>query len=497
MSEQHNLPQHASPPNYPTMQAAQQVHNQVQYAPAPRAEPTPTTPSMIGTLGEYNIQQLLVELSEKRETGLLQIECPNNQIDTYFYKGKIVCVEEKPANEASLIGKILVAENNVQIQDVNKGLDYAKTHNMPLGEALNKLKLLTKRDLAVCLRKQMQMRLGAVYTNSEGRYEFWDKRLPRDRALSPPTSPLKLLFRHHLSMLTERLFEEAKKVEDSYLDEYVFPLDDAKERLDELGFNKEEEYFWNNMITGRFRLRKIYAASNFRRRRSHALIFALRDFDFLEFRSDKDRVWQESEMRQFFEDRYKLVGDGSLFELLGLHWTESRLEIERAYKRVRREYDIERIGGEWPEDICKMSKAIIAFLESAYNKLHTDRSRREYRSDVYESSKIEFSVELFIEQGDMAIFRKNYEEAIDRYSRALEIDPDLSHIREKIAKLRTIREQQIKAQQIKAQQAQPKTKASYEDALKIKWNEEDLRQAAALRTAEESAAEAEKSGKKK
>lgn len=437
------------------------------------AQKLPDTPSWTGTLSETPLLRVLNELSKRQATGLLEVETSHTQgeesLKTYLYQGKVLLVEEHPMQEDHLLGNILVKDGRINSQERENALKKSLEQLVPIGEVMTTDKIIAKRELSACLRKQMQKRLGRFTQHPDGSFRFWEKRLPRNKKLAPPTSPVKLLFRHKMDLLSEQPYEEARQLEDTHMDRYIFPAPDAQERLEDLGLLKEEMYFWESMVTGRFRLRQIYAASNFRHRRTYVLIFALHAFDFLHFQKEMAADWQIEEMRDFFSRRHGLLGEETFFELLGIHWTSSQKDIESAYKRIRRDYDIANYEGEWPQDIAQMSAEILAYLEKVHDQLAKGQDRREYRKDVLDDVKLRFSAELFEQQGDMAIYRRDFADAIERYERALELNPNLNHLREKI--------QQAKAGLKKFQEAieaNAGKQIDYQARMQIKINTETL-----------------------
>ncbi len=342
-----------------------------------------------------------------------------------------------PLDESTLLGEVLVQEGIINRQEKNFAIKKAEESELPLGELMYEAETITKRDLASALRRQMQHRLGAFIEETEGDFEYWDQRMPKFRELAPPTSPTKLLFRHRIDWLASQPYEVAQEAEERLMDRFLHPSDVTEEGLLELGLTTEEVFFWENLITGQYRMREVYAGSNFRHRRTYTLMFALEYFKYLSFEKEQRRDWQIVEMREKFQNRFMLLGHETFFELLGVHWSSSKKEIENAYLHIRQEYDIDNYSGEWPEDLHNMSEQILQHLEKVYKHLKNKGDRREYRSGVHDNSKLLFSVDLLEQQGDMAIYRRDFADAIERYSRAIEINPNLPAV---VAKLKKSKE---------------------------------------------------------
>lgn len=400
-------------------------------------------PSWAGDLEETPFLRVLSDLAAQEATGHLRAESGDKNTDVYFYKGRVLLVSEEPEVKEHLLGQVLVDEGRINSQERENAFKTSQEKDIPIGEALTDDKVVSKRVLSSALRKQMQLRLGTFSLVETGSFQFWEKRIPRDRKLAPPTSPLRLLFRYKMDWLAAQPYEAAQELEETHIDRYLFPTEDADDLVEELGFTKEEQYFWDNLLTGRFRLRQVYAASNFRHRRTYTLVFALHAFNLISFEKDMAKTWQVDEMRDFFVRRYMLLSEETFFELLGIHWTASQKEIQKAYRKIKRDYDITNYEGEWPDDIIRMSEEILKHLDSVFEQLNKNNDRRDYRSGVHDQGKLRFSAELFEQQGDMAMYRHDFADAIERYKRALELNPSLNHLQPKIKKAEAAQRKQM------------------------------------------------------
>lgn len=446
----HYRPSQGGPNRYvPPVQNPSDSGDYHNYAPAydnmPQMPPrhASSEPSWVGDLEETPFLRLLSDLATQEATGHLRAESGDTSTDVYFYKGRVLLVLEEPEVKKHLLGEVLVEEGRINSQERENAIKLSQEKDIPIGEALTDDKIVSKRVLSSALRKQMQLRLGTFSLVETGSFQFWEKRVPRDRKLAPPTSPLRLLFRYKMDWLAAQPYEEAKDLEETYMDRYLFPTEEADNQVEELGFTKEEHYFWDNLLTGRFRLRQIYAASNFRHRRTYTLVFALHAFNLISFEKEMAKTWQVDEMRDFFVRRYMLLSEETFFELLGIHWTASQKEIQKAYRKIKRDYDITHYEGEWPDDIIRMSEEILKHLDGVFEQLHKNNDRRDYRSGVHDHGKLRFSAELFEQQGDMAMYRHDFADAIERYKRALELNPGLSHLNPKIKKAEAAQRKQM------------------------------------------------------
>ena len=68
-----------------------------------------------------------------------------------------------------------------------------------------------------------------------------------------------------------------------------------------------------------------------------------------------------------------------------------------------------------------------------------DRGRREYRNTVTERMMIEQSAEMLAKRGDMAIMKNNIADAMDCFSKACELQPNVAEYREGLNRVRAIR----------------------------------------------------------
>lgn len=423
-----------------TLQGKQR-HSPIDHrAPAPTQRPksgsylNPNAPSLTGAIEEIGVLELLSRFTQSKANGYLVIHCPEQILQTYLYKGNLMHVRVEPSDPKTLLGEILVRLGKINSQERNNALRKAEEQECPIGEILLDNGTITKRTLSLALRKQMQMRFGNFAEAQEGSFEYWDHRMPKFQELAPPTSPSRLFFRYKINQLSEQPYEVAQEKEERLMDRFLHPIKQGEQKLRELSLSKDEKYFYKKLINGQFRLREVYAASNFRHRQTYTLIFAMEHLGILSFEQTQRRDWQEAEMRDKFQHRFMLLGQEDYFGLLGIHWTASQEEIKEAYQNTLREYDIANYQGEWPDDIQAMSQKILSHLREIKKQLEGKEKRQMYRSGVHDKSKLFFSAQLLADQGDMAIYRRDFPEAIERYTQALELNPQLEDVAEKLKK---------------------------------------------------------------
>ncbi len=433
---------------------------------APPFQHTPAIEGEVLSFGE--LISFFYQLTEGRNSGTLYIQYSGGELEVILFKGKVLKVTSIPPDERSFLGNILVKEKKISEIQLSSILERAKKKGVPLGREIRECGLLTKRELGLILRRQMEVRLGKLFDYSEFTVFFYSDRLPGGSSFAPPTSAPRLLFQYRYETLAQLTYRELEELLGDKYGLFVFPSPLADRYIEYLKLGEREEQFWKEMVSGRFNVRKLCQASNLQRRQTLALLSALHELHLIEFKEEMAREWREKEIIQELEGRLARLESANDFDILGVHWSATDREIETAYRNLVEKYSF--TPGQFSPGVIQLANQFLEMVEAAYNRLKIRKNRVEFRSGSYDNISIENLVDLFIQQGDIATLRRDWDQAAEAYERALELKPDLSEVKTKLAKVK-------RALQLENASSSGKGDTYQTMEQKIRWTEEDLMRA--------------------
>ncbi len=421
----------------PPMAPAQQPgHAGPVHRPPPR-RPDTTTPSWHGNLGDTPAAKVLVTLGSRHATGLLVVKSDVAESKFYFRNGSIVRCYREPPDPERRFGQILMEDAKISKTELEAALEEAKAKGLPIGQALVRRRALLASGVGKILRRQMKLGILEQVAAKEGTFAFYERvRPPRGQPM-PPSSPRKVIFRGKVDQYKARLQPDMDKIEKPLQFLYVFPSPNAPEDMSEIGLDDKEIRFWNQCITGGYMLKDVSSVSNLNRRTTHGLIFALVDLELVEFQNEMAPELRAKLMKKLLRRKQAELGKANHFEVLDIHWISTEQEVKAAYAKVRKEYDCSSIAHLLPPDLIALSKEILDRIDLAYKELSTHNGRQLCRQASLESAQIVFHVDLLMQQGDMAIFKGERREAIDRFTHVLEINPGNKEAKLKLQTMQT------------------------------------------------------------
>jgi hypothetical protein len=388
--------------------------------------------SWSGTLDATPLVQVMWTLARKQAVGELELS-GKTRARIYVHKGRVARVLRDPVPPGNRLGELLVVRREITPEQCDAALASATRRKVPLGQELVATKVLEKNQLAGALHRQLQARLVAVAEVASGKFTFVPNAPIGEEPVSPPIDPLKTLFRAIVDGYTRRLPDEVKAAEADVIDLFLYPGEEPAEGLADLGLSDRESRFCREAVTGRYRLREAYSISKISRRNTHGLVFALRDLGFAKFERKMDPARRASELTDSIETKHGEIRSATLFDFLEVHWGALGEEIEEAHAKMRAEFG--EVSG-LPPEAGRKCKEILTHIDEARDRLSAKEERQRYRRTLIQDEQLRFAANLLAQQGDMAMFRRDFACAQSRYAHAAEIWPGLSGIAGKLRSAR-------------------------------------------------------------
>lgn len=116
---------------------------------------------------------------------------------------------------------------------------------------------------------------------------------------------------------------------------------------------------------------------------------------------------------------WEKIRDANHFEAMGLHWSTPPRKIEPAYRELARLYGPKGEARAEAPEICEL---IWQKVERAYAVLSDASKRRAHRKEAY-ALKWSAQIDVLLDRADIAVYRKDYEEAHDLLMVCQDIHP--------------------------------------------------------------------------
>lgn len=399
---------------------------------------TGMAPALVGELGDRSLRDAMMELALERVTGLLTVEHPDGSVRWGFWlKGGPVAWRSEPIVEDEVLGILMFRANQITREQLEQSLDVMERTGVRQGEALIEMGVVTFAQVVLLLQKQCEFVYQRVLREREGRWSFHVVELP-ERFVAPPLRVPSLLFRALRTHVKDMAAEELATTLRPWLDQYVYFAEGAQRVLDEMKTNAEEQAFFKIVGSTSYRLRELFAVSNLSRSATAGMVWALADLHLLDFRDEEAGSRGTERMARMLDDRRRAVTKGTLFEALDLHWICTTADVEAAWKRLSAEYG-PASHARWGAPNLSLVNQLHAGMEKAYQRLSSDARRREYRAEIMEKMKVEQSAEMLAKKGDMAVMKENAREALDCFSKAVELMPNVPEYQAGLARARQLR----------------------------------------------------------
>ena len=165
-------------------------------------------------------------------------------------------------------------------------------------------------------------------------------------------------------------------------------------------------------------------------------MLALMELGLFDLVDEEDEAQVHNRMVSQLEKKLLFMRDQNPFERLETHWTSRTAHVEKAYRRMKDEYENYSKGAVLPSEAESFRRQILDNIEEAYESLKSTAVRQETRKKYYEPMQHEFSADLLFKQGEMLIVRELWEEALDNFERAIELEATNAEALQQLAVLR-------------------------------------------------------------
>lgn len=394
-------------------------------------------PTAEGTVAGAALGRLLLRLPGEKATGVLIIHQEGGVRRVgLFDKGGAVAWRRDPVDPEEVMGMLLLRAGRLTQAQLDESVRTMQQTGTRQGETLISMGLLTFPQLVLVLQRQVEIILQKVL-EEQGTWRFYRLESLPEQYLAPPLNAGTLAYRRLLEQARGMSLTDLNLSLRPRMDRYVFVADDIVGLLPTLRWNVAERKFLEIVQASSWRLRELFTVSNMTRGQTAITVWALDLLGVLDFRQHEDLGRYVERIQRRVAEKIRSLTKATHFDVLELHWICLDSEVEAAYRRLEEEFDPNRYH-DLPADLLHDMGRIRDRARQARDAVREAVPRRRYRAEVIERPMIVHSAELLARKGDMAVLKADRVDAMNCFTKALELIPESAEFRDGVNRASSI-----------------------------------------------------------
>ena len=360
---------------------------------------------------------ILVNIHGKKRTGVLRLHAGEKRYKALFFNhGELVNISTVPFNAAECLGRIVQRAGLLEQDQVVESLHRARQSGRKQGEELLAMGVLRNDRLQELLRVHIEVKMSELFTWGEGTYHFQPMNDLPAKVTEIPVDFPRLMF----NLIWKRYpFEDIDERFQPLMDKFLGKSEHSFFEPEDFGFGESLAKFYKIVTERDAPLKRMLIVSNLKPEQTSRMIWAMYLLGVVDFfeESREDRVMLRI---QELNEQLKTIEKGTLFDVLGVHWTANDEQVRSVYER--RVSEIEAAIGNSHGLEQQLTRSLQGHIEKAFEVLREQAGRRAYRSEIFDPDFIEFGADILRQKGESYLFTKEeLEQAIIELESALEV----------------------------------------------------------------------------
>jgi hypothetical protein len=411
--------------------------------PEPAAEPTPESMSQgpgipvpgdpgrflpgvarfEGALEDTPPHRVLLDLVASRATGVLVVELEEVRYWGFLLGGKPVHYLRHPPLESESTEALLIRKQLLSRPVLDRARWHAEVTGQPLVSIVMRLRLIREKQLHDLREAQIKLVTRRVLDQREGYYRFFETPDLREVFRNPPLDPVPLIWKRAIFLLANRSEAQIQSRVEPLLDQGLHVTSLGRKIARMLPLDEHRKDLVRVLAKGDKSVRQAVKSSNLEGRKAVELVLVLEQLGLARFVKLKLRITADVAR----SERALKALTGRLhkdhFGLLKLHWSALPDEIRRAFEKFETAVrDLSEPCVDLP-GYAKLHDPLQRRLVLLRKLAEDDGFRTQYRAEVVSEGERRMAAEMYLKQGEMALFRRDSEQARECFERLLEVDP--------------------------------------------------------------------------
>ena len=373
-------------------------------------------PSIRGAMNRW--MPFLVQAQGNAVTGVAVLNVEGIQRVALFKAGQIVAWRSNPTLEEETLGHLLVQGGQLQPEQLRQALMLLGESEIRLGQALEQLGFLTHGQVLAALHKQMEWVLNRVLNIQQGEFAFFAIATLPEIYPWNPVSPVSVLFQKLRQVGQKMDATQMSNIFAAVMGQNVVMNPMLKTLQTQIEWSRSEAE-WMEFLSEPKSLRQFLQNARNLQGEAMAWVWALVQLQLLQFQAPQQQVHP---IVLKMQEKLKQIQGGTHFDVLGLHWICSDADVETRYQYMMSEMNVHG-NPNVPSALQQQIPVILNGIHQAYTELRDAEKRRTYRQRIIHQSDIEQAARMLGEQGKAALAQSNKRQAIQCFTKALELHP--------------------------------------------------------------------------
>ncbi|MCK6551193.1 hypothetical protein L6R52_35490, partial [Myxococcota bacterium] len=355
----------------------------------------------------------------------------------YLHEGSVAFVETSPFEEDVSLGRMLVTTKKITEGALREALERARQVRRPLGRVLVSLGSVTKKVLSEALRDQARAKLEHVLGLKDGTFDWGPWREPPGDADLVLTKGLGILARYVRNRFETLGVGELEAMFGKNMSRVVVLRESADVIATNAGLQQKDLRFLEVTLAAERTISDAITGSPLGRLASLRLVGVALALGIVQFRDGRLQTFvgqqrtrssvdspQVAALRRDLKERLALLKDMNHFEVLGVHWSAHYRTYRAPFEKAKRDLDLSKgVLRDAPQDVQELALQVLRVLERAHTALQDEKQRITYRNQFFDKTERQYSADMLVKQGEVALMRGDRVGAIEALETAVELDP--------------------------------------------------------------------------
>lgn len=381
---------------------------------------------MQGKFTEVPYPKLLTQIYAQKYTGILRIYRQKGGAykDVYTRGGIPVFIAGTYIIEKECLGHLLKMSGKISEYDLKRSIDEMLTTHDLQGQILMRMGVINSQMLNAALKWQLEIKLAEIFTWKwgEGYFEFY-----QTGSFHRPIDPVQINLAAIILKGIKRgyPFTAVQAFVNPLLDKYPIKKTPPLFNPEDFKFQLPEQRLWDNLINGTTTGRDILNESRMDPQHVMQFFYAMALTEMIVFKDKPMGATDEEKLVEDLKARLSLSQKGSHFDALGIHWTSVGHKIEEGWRKIQREYGPEsKLQKTGIPEVIELCNKICELAKRGYEFLKDEKRRIEYRSQLFNETKLNLSAELLYQQAEsQLLWKEDFDGAIENLEPAVELQP--------------------------------------------------------------------------
>jgi len=375
-----------------------------------------------GTLPRHSLYQAFLQVFQTRLTGVGIIDSQRAHYWTFFLQGKPVHFLRDPPLQQASTEALLIRRKLLNEAVLDRARWLAEITARPLVSVVMRLKLIEPEQLHALRQEQTELVIKRVLGIQAGTYRFFEMPEIADVFMEAELDPVELMWRRaHFaaSSLNDATLERKLAAHRGKVFERT-ALGQAL--LERLPLPEEQRGAVDRYVRTGWPANDLLERAGLATADAGKLLVALTTLGLIATTEDAGEARQQAETERNLLRRHERLRRNH-FDFLEVHWSALPAEVEAACRKLEAQLREVASNQDRFPGADEMVTQLRQRLEEIRDLFRDERARAEYRGELVGVDKRRMAAELYLKQGEMALFKHEIKSARECFERLLELDP--------------------------------------------------------------------------